>query len=160
MTREDYNIMVNKYADNVYRFVLSNIKDSELAQDIVQDSFAKLWTNRDEVDNAKSFLFKVAYNRMIDVTRHEKFSTAEDAIGTGYEPGEYDSNSELKEILENALAKLPEQQRQLILLRDYEGYSYNEIGEITGLNETQVKVYIFRARKVLKDYIVKMENAL
>ena len=130
MTREDYNIMVNKYADNVYRFVLSNIKDSELAQDIVQDSFAKLWTNRDEVDNAKSFLFKVAYNRMIDVTRHEKFSTAEDAIGTGYEPGEYDSNS------------------------------YNEIGEITGLNETQVKVYIFRARKVLKDYIVKMENAL
>ena len=132
MTREDYNIMVNKYADNVYRFVLSNIKDSELAQDIVQDSFAKLWTNRDEVDNAKSFLFK----------------------------GEYDSNSELKEILENALAKLPEQQRQLILLRDYEGYSYNEIGEITGLNETQVKVYIFRARKVLKDYIVKMENAL
>ena len=97
---------------------------------------------------------------MIDVTRHEKFSTAEDAIGTGYEPGEYDSNSELKEILENALAKLPEQQRQLILLRDYEGYSYNEIGEITGLNETQVKVYIFRARKVLKDYIVKMENAL
>ena len=101
MTREDYNIMVNKYADNVYRFVLSNIKDSDLAQDIVQDSFAKLWTNRDEVDNAKSFLFKVAYNRMIDVTRHEKFSTAEDAIGTGYEPGEYDSNSELKEILEN-----------------------------------------------------------
>ena len=70
------------------------------------------------------------------------------------------NTKELKEILENALAKLPEQQRQLILLRDYEGYSYNEIGEITGLNETQVKVYIFRARTVLKDYIVKMENAL
>jgi RNA polymerase sigma-70 factor (ECF subfamily) len=43
------------------------------------------------------------------------------------------------------------------LLRDYEGYSYDEIGEITGLNESQVKVYIYRARISLKNYLVKME---
>jgi RNA polymerase sigma-70 factor (ECF subfamily) len=45
-------------------------------------------------------------------------------------------------------------------LRDYEGYSYEEIGEITGLNESQVKVYIYRARLALKQYIGSLENVL
>ena len=53
---------------------------------------------------------------------------------------------------------LPEIQRSLILLRDYEGYSYEEIGNITGLNESQVKVYIFRGRLALKNYLVSIEN--
>ncbi len=160
MTREDYNNIVNSEADKVYRFVLANVKDSEIAQDIVQDSFAKLWLNRDDVENAKSFLFKTAYNRMIDIVRHEKFSTNCEIVATADEPEYSCNNTDLKEILEVALAKLNEQQRQLILLRDYEGYSYAEIAKIASLTETQVKVYIFRARKILKDFIVKMENAL
>ncbi len=68
--------------------------------------------------------------------------------------------SDLKEILNEALTKLPEIQRSVILLRDYEGYNYSEIGEITGLNESQVKVYIFRARGFLKNYIGAMENVM
>ena len=59
-----------------------------------------------------------------------------------------------------ALNKLPEIQRTVILLRDYEGYNYSEIGEITGLSESQVKVYIFRARNFLKNYIGAMENVI
>lgn len=59
----------------------------------------------------------------------------------------------LRQILHNALARLPEIQRTVILLRDYEGYSYEEIGEITHLNESQVKVYIFRGRQTLKTII-------
>jgi RNA polymerase sigma-70 factor (ECF subfamily) len=61
--------------------------------------------------------------------------------------------SDLSEILNEALQKLNEVQRSVIMLRDYEGYSYDEIGEITGLSESQVKVYIFRARVLLKNYI-------
>lgn len=63
----------------------------------------------------------------------------------------------MQEILHKALEKLPEIQRSVILLRDYEGYSYEEIGEITGLNESQVKVYIFRARQFLKEELGSME---
>ena len=66
--------------------------------------------------------------------------------------------SDLKEILDEALQRLPELQKSLVLLRDYEGYSYDEIGRITGLNESQVKVYIFRARTTLKNYLVSIEN--
>jgi RNA polymerase sigma-70 factor (ECF subfamily) len=53
---------------------------------------------------------------------------------------------------------LPPDQQSALLLRDYEGYSYKEISEITGLNEAQVKVYIYRARVFLKNYLVKIEN--
>jgi len=60
-------------------------------------------------------------------------------------------------VLTEALDKLPEIQRSVLLLRDYEGYNYAEIAEITGLNESQVKVYIFRARQTMKDYIKKLE---
>ncbi len=62
-----------------------------------------------------------------------------------------------KELLKTALERIPEMQRTLILLRDLEGYNYKEIEEITGLNESQVKVYLFRARKILKETITAME---
>ena len=81
-------------------------------------------------------------------------------LGEGYERLENDRRhySDLKEILDEALDRLPEIQKSLILLRDYEGYSYEEIGEITGLSESQVKVYIFRGRMALKNYLVSIDN--
>jgi RNA polymerase sigma-70 factor (ECF subfamily) len=60
-------------------------------------------------------------------------------------------------VLNEAVKRLPDIQRTVILLRDYEGYSYKEIGDVTSLSEAQVKVYIFRARVFLKNYIGKME---
>jgi RNA polymerase sigma-70 factor (ECF subfamily) len=66
----------------------------------------------------------------------------------------------LSEMLEEAINKLPYDQRSVILLRDYEGYSYNEIAEITGLNESQVKVYIYRGRMFLKKYIGSIEAVI
>ena len=65
-----------------------------------------------------------------------------------------------KKVLEMALARLSETQRSLVLLKDYEGYSYEEIGKITGLNVSQVKVYLHRARLQLKNYLVSPENVL
>ena len=65
--------------------------------------------------------------------------------------------SDLQEILHSAIELLPENQKAVILLRDYEGYAYDEIAEITGMTESQVKVYIFRGRKFLKNYLVSVE---
>lgn len=162
MKAKEYNIIVNKYADGLYRFILSNIRDEFKAQDIVQDGFEKLWINHEDIsfEKAKSFLFKVSYNRMIDVIRKDKKMTGTSEI---YETDNnfYDDNSlELKEILNNALNQLSEIQRSVVTLRDYEGYSYEEIAKITGLNESQVKVYIFRARQYLKKYIGKLDAVI
>ncbi|MDG1659286.1 MAG: RNA polymerase sigma factor, partial [Crocinitomicaceae bacterium] len=63
----------------------------------------------------------------------------------------------LQEVLQSALERLPEIQKTVVLLRDYEGYNYTEIAEITDLSESQVKVYIFRARKALKTYIKRLD---
>ncbi len=159
MTVPEFNQCVDKHSDGVYRFILKNIKDEEAAMDIVQDAFEKMWLRFREISetSAKSYLFTTAYHRMIDHTRKEKrMERLDDGFDhPGNNQGHYNG---LKEILDEALQRLPEIQKSLILLRDYEGYSYEEIGKITDLSESQVKVYIFRGRLALKNYLVSIEN--
>ena len=161
MTVEEFNKTVDLHADNLYRFILKNIKDPEKARDIVQDTYEKLWLKVSEVEstNAKSYMFTTAYRTMIDKIRREK-KQGDMSEANMYSLSTNRQYSDLKEILDEALSKLPEMQRTVILLRDYEGYNYLEIGEITGLTESQVKVYIFRARGFLKNYIGAVANVL
>ena len=158
MTTAQYNQCVDEYADGVYRFILKNIRDEEKAKDIVQDSFEKLWIKAEEVsrEKARSYLFTTAYHTMIDTIRRDQRHAEydEDALDTRGVSQEYLG---LKEILDKAVSLLPEIQRSVIMLRDYEGYSYQEIGEVTGLNESQVKVYIYRARTFLKNHIGSLD---
>ncbi len=159
MTIEDYNNCADLYADNLYRFLLKNIKDEALASDFVQDSYEKLWLNYQNVDvlKAKSYLFSTGYHTMIDyIRKHKRISNITD--GDTKNHIHFEQYSDLKEILNQAIERLPENQKAVLLLRDYEGYSYKEIAEISDLTESQVKVYIYRARVFLKNYIVKMEN--
>lgn len=158
MTVQEYNKSVDQYSDGVYRFILKNIKDQDEAKDIVQDTFEKLWIRADEVSfqKVKSYLFSAAYHTMIDKIRKNKritnISDYNDELGTYT-----DSYTGLSEVLDEALKKLSEVQRSVILLRDYEGYAYHEIAEITELSESQVKVYIYRGRLALKKYIGSIE---
>lgn len=161
MTGQQYNEIVELYSDNVYRFILKSIGNQQEAEDVVQGAFERLWKNKTNVDfkKAKSYLFTTAYHMMIDNIRKGK----REKYIEEYETNKYshsDTYSDLSEILTDALNRLPENHKQLVLLRDYEGYSYKEIGEITELSESQVKVYIFRARKTLKEYIGKIENVV
>lgn len=161
MTEIEYNQCVTLYADNVYRFIYKNLAHKEDAKDVVQASFEKLWVNRVQVDNnkCKSFLFTVAYHQMIDhIRKNSRIKLREDFNEETRVT--YQSNNNVKKILDEALYKLSETQRSLVLLKDYEGYSYEEIGKITGLSESQVKVYLHRARLQLKNYLVRADNVL
>ncbi len=154
MTVTEYNSCVNQYADGVFRFILKNIKDEDKAKDIVQDAFEKLWIKLTDIDavTVKSYLFTIAYNTMLDTIRRDKFvGDFESVKDKNFIT--YNNYNDVKEILNEALSRLNDIQRAVILLRDYEGYNYNEIGKITGLSESQVKVYIYRARIILKEYI-------
>jgi RNA polymerase sigma-70 factor (ECF subfamily) len=161
MTEREYNECVTRYADNVYRFILKNLRHGEDARDVVQGAFEKLWRNREEVDaeKSKSYLFTVAYHQMIDHIRKTKRVVLKESFGETTGITHRPANN-LKKVLEEALDTLSETQRSLVLLKDYEGYSYQEIGAITGLNESQVKVYLHRARIQLKTYLVSLENVL
>lgn len=158
MKTADYNHCVDQYADSVYRFIFKNMRVEEWARDVVQDAFMKMWEKRQNIDavKAKSYLFTTAYHCMIDVLRREKKITYKDELvvtaSTSAQPPH-----DLQTILHQALDKLSEIQKSVVLLRDYEGYSYDEIGEICNLKPSQVKVYIYRARLSMKKFIGKPE---
>jgi RNA polymerase sigma-70 factor (ECF subfamily) len=162
MTEKQYNECVNLYADNVYRFIFKNLRHEEDARDVVQSAFEKMWRNRDAVKNekSKSYLFTVAYNQMIDhIRKVKRISLTEDfsetSNGINYQPA-----TDAQRALQEALDRLNEIQRSLVMLKDYEGYSYEEIGTITGLSESQVRVYLHRARLTLRNYLVSRENVI
>jgi RNA polymerase sigma-70 factor (ECF subfamily) len=161
MTVKEYNRSVVEYADAVYRFIRADMRDDDRANDVVQDSYEKLWRNVADIDFrvAKSWLFTTAYHTMIDIIRKESRITGMEA-GHELTASHEDNYSDLNEVLHEALTRLPEIQRSSVLLRDYEGYSYREIGEITGQTEAQVKINIYRGRVALKNYIGKIETVI
>jgi RNA polymerase sigma-70 factor (ECF subfamily) len=159
MTEQDYNNCVDEHSNGVYRFIVKNIRNTQDAEDIVQSAFEKLWVNRERVTplKAKSYLYTVAYHQMIDVIRKEnKKPTTNEFIDV--DQVTHQTSSELKQNLLSAINLLNPTQKSLVLLKDYEGYSYQEIGEIMNLSESQVKVYLHRARLFLKTKLLELEK--
>jgi RNA polymerase sigma factor (sigma-70 family) len=158
MTPAEYNSAVDAHADGIYRFALKHLRDSDLAKDVVQETFARLWAKADQVDGtkAKSYLFTTAHHVIVDEARK---GTRVRRMEEHHEDLRHTSQAQpdLKEVLDAALATLPPVQRSVVLLRDLEGYAYEEIAELTGLNLPQVKVYIYRGRTALKDYIGQLD---
>lgn len=157
MTQKEYNKAIDDYSDNIFRFAMKHLRNEMSAKDIVQETFMKVWVKHEEVQysKVKSYLFTTAYHAIIDWSKKDKRSgdidQAPEAITN------QTMQFEMNEVLTEALSKLNEIQKTVVLLRDYEGYSYSEIAEITELSESQVKVYIFRARKALKEYIKRLD---
>lgn len=157
MTIAEYNRCVDDFSDGVYRFVLKNIRDTEAAKDIVQDTFEKMWRLRDGIDGekAKSYLFTAAYRTLVDYTRRKKDTVSDQWLAE--KKADEQVSFDVRTVIDQALYTLPEIQRVVITLRDLEGYSYEEIGEVTNLSDSQVKVYIYRARLAMKKYLVSRE---
>lgn len=161
MTVDDYNRCVDQHSDGVYRFALKHLRDTDKAKDVVQESYARLWMKVDEVEaaKAKSYLFTTAHHVMVDEVRKGARSTR---MEEHHEELTWTSQGQpdLQEVLERGLATLPEIQRSVVLLRDLEGYSYEEIAGITGLSLDQVKVYIYRGRTAMKNWIGQLEGVV
>lgn len=158
MNAKDYNDAIDLYADNIFRFVVKHTRNKMLADDIVQETFAKVWEKHEDIqaEKVKSYLFTTAYHCLVDVMKKESRSASMDGIekaGAQQSAHLFD----IQKVLHEALDRLPEIQKTVVLLRDYEGYSYDEIAEVTQLTESQVKVYIFRARQALKVYLKDLE---
>jgi len=158
MTEKEYNLCINSFADSVLRFLIKNIKDDDAAKDILQDTFTKLWEKKIDVDylKAKSYIYTTAYHTMLN---NIKYNSLKDNL-TQTQTHSTNSYNDLNEVLNEALERLPQIQKATILLRDYEGYAYKEIGEILTLSEEQVKINIFRARVKLKEYIGSIDNII
>jgi len=139
------------------RYAIKLTNDYAWSQDLVQESFIKLWKHKGKVDNsyAQAFLYKVLYNKMIDDQRKKSrvslFALVPERSGTG-------DNLEHKDLIEKAFDLLTVAQKQIIMLRDWEGYSYQEIGQILDIKINLVKVQLFRARKKMKASITSINK--
>ncbi|MFZ9756267.1 MAG: RNA polymerase sigma factor [Bacteroidia bacterium] len=154
MQISEYNRVVETIGPALYRFALKNLNDPDQAQEIVQVTLAKLWTQsrKENIEHVRAWCFRVASHALIDWhrqrSRFQELSLSNEPL---VEPSQSDSG--LKNLINLALKRLSHSQRLAVTLRDLEGYSYAEIGAITGQNEAQVKINLFRGRQKLRDLL-------
>jgi RNA polymerase sigma factor (sigma-70 family) len=158
---EEYNDAVKTYYSNLYRYLTKFIWDKHRVKDLIQDCYMKLWKHRENIDSSKikSWLFTTAHNSMMDYINKSKRELVTSQIFFEDIPSQ-PQTKELREIIDKAIALLPEIQRSIILLRDLEGYEYKEIGEMLEISDSQVKVYLFRGRKKVKEKLKSLNLIL
>jgi RNA polymerase sigma-70 factor (ECF subfamily) len=149
--KAEYEEAVAQHSNALFRYMFKLIGNKEEAENWVQEAYTILWEKRTDVDplKIKSFLFTTAYRKMIDAFRRNQWKEKHQHEFTGNSNTDQ-SNYAQKQLLEVAFAQVKPEQKALIMLRDYEGYDYESISQITSLSLASVKVNLFRARKALK----------
>ncbi len=153
-----YSYLVEKYQDFVYGLALKMLRNSADAEELAQDSFVKAYRSLNSYKGKSKFstwLYRITYNNCITLLRKRKMevhSLDEQRLSDQDEAFIYDQlrevdKAELEKYLHDALSKLPEQDQVLVTLYYYEDQKIEEISQVTGLTESNVKVRIHRARK-------------
>ena len=160
LNTKTYNQAVKKYSGRLYAYALKVIVNEQIAQDLVQDVFLKLWENRNKVAEikVKSWLFTSMHNAAMNILKSGNYKNiASEELTDNL--GEVAHTFELQDLITHNLKQLPPVQQSILLLRDLEGYNYQEIGELLQLSEAKVKVYLFRARQKMKQ-LIKSQQVL
>ena len=166
MSLEAFKTKVLPVKDKLYRFALKLVKSEPEAQDVVQEVLIKVWDKRnemDEVENLEAWCMRVTRNLSLDKLK-SKHASKTRGLDEGFEfsQGERATpyrSTEMKDTMENIgnlISSLPDKQKQVIQLRDVEGFSYKEIGDIMEIDMNQVKVNLFRARKAVRENLLNI----
>lgn len=165
MNLEAFENRVLPAKNKLFRFALRLLNNVEEAEDVVQEVLIKVWNGRvamDQINNWEAWCMRLTKNLALDQLRAQK-RKATDTIEVGFEvkqdglsPHEKAEITESMQQVNRLIASLPEKQRQVMHLRDVEGYSYNEIVEIMEIDMNQVKVSLFRARSAVREKLTKI----
>ncbi|WP_303918867.1 RNA polymerase sigma factor [Draconibacterium sediminis] len=153
MTSNEFEILILQQKDKLFRFALSILKDSNEAQDAVQEVVLKLWKNRRLIDNAKnheSYCLNTIKNHCFDVLRKQKKhqNYLQTNINEQMDETRFDA-IDFVEKLKQELHQLPVQQRMAIELKDFQGLDYEEVSEIMEQSVNTIRVHVSRGRKKL-----------
>ncbi len=151
------------YANDVYSFSRSLVKSDDLAKEVLQDVFLKIWMNASQIDstkNFKSYLLTIARNESLNLIKKaaNDIKLAQKVFNeTNVVSGPYQKlrDKELKEVKKSALNRLPEKRKQIFLMSREEGKSYIEISEELGISVNTVKVQMSKALSTLREYLIK-----
>lgn len=166
MNLETFQNMVFPVKNKLYRFAFRLLGNNEEAKDVVQEVMIKLWSGReqlDQVQNLEAWCMRITKNLSLDRLRQQQRRPT-DSLEKGMHlshhslsPAEATEIGERMKRIGELMAELPDKQRQVMHLRDIEGYSYNEICEILEIDMSQVKVNLFRARNAVREKLLKMD---
>lgn len=162
----DFKNEVLPLKNKLYRFALTIVRDQELAQDVVQECLIKVWEKREEVafvQNMEAWCMQITRNKALDklrskhVKRTDMFEVEFDTRKERDTPYVVTERSELMERIQSLIKDLPQRQREVMQLRDIEEYSYKEIAEYLDIDINLVKTNLFRARRKIKESLIKVE---
>ena len=166
MLARDFKTDVLPISNKLLRFALQILQSEEEAKDVLQDIFLKLWQKRDElgkVENLEAFAIRMTRNRCLDLIRSRRTVSLEivknnNRMEEDFSDTNYLENTEMAGLVKRIIADLPDLQRMIIHLRDIEQLEYEEIAEATELNVNAIRVNLSRARKKVRDEILKIQN--
>ena len=155
--------------NELYRLALRITLNPAEAEDVVQETMIKVWNRRDqwdEIDSIEAFCLTICRNLSLD--KMKKMTNQSQSLSEGEHDTpdhSYSSNPEEQAVQQDRItlvrrliSELPEKQRSVMQLRDFEGKSYKEIADIMAISEEQVKVNIFRARQAIRQRFIETEK--
>ncbi len=166
MVARDFKTSVLPVSKKLLRFATHFLKDEDLARDVVQDVFLKLWQKREtlsEIENMEAFAMRMTRNHCIDTIRANRVVPIDADTDRKLKEETVDVHSKV-ELSESAgqirrlIDRLPDLQRNVMHMRDIEQLSYDEIADITGLQVNAIRVNLSRARKKVRDEFLKMND--
>jgi RNA polymerase sigma factor (sigma-70 family) len=158
--QKQYQQAITQYRQRVFSFANYSLRAREDAEDITQDVFIKLWQNWQRIDHSKlnAWLMRVAHNAVVDhVRKHKKaneqvddYAEPEDQASEEYSGGDLDDRAFKQQLME-AIKSLDDPFRSILVMRDIQGMSYTDIQESLDISASQVKVYLHRGRRKLRE---------
>lgn len=162
MTQKEFLLNVLPFKDKVYRLAKRLLISTDEAEDATQELFVKLWSKKEEISNLRSieaYAMTMIKNFCLDRLKSKQANNLT-LVHSNYVSKDMalDKKIELEnsvQIVKKLMNQLPEQQRIIIQLRDIEEYDYDEICEIVEMNQTAVRVALSRARKTIREQLIK-----
>ena len=166
MNIEAFKNRVLPTKEKLYRFALRMLRNEDEAKDVVQEVMIKVWNRRDQMNswqNIEAWCMQITKNHILDQIKSSRYKLT-DQMESGFDLGDHQSQTPEKIIeakdtmksISKMIDALPEKQKQVIQLRDIEGFSYKEIGDIMGVDLNQVKINLFRARKSVRENLINI----
>lgn len=159
LTERDYREAFDEYFEGLRNFLYYKTGDSDMAEDLAQDTFVKLWETRDRIDKKtlKSYLYTIASNTAINQLKRRqlqyKFQKLHVAGVDNQSPEYLAQMKEYEEILQGVIAKMPDGSREVFLMNRLEDMKYREIAETLGISVKAVEKRMSKALKIIKELL-------
>jgi RNA polymerase sigma-70 factor (ECF subfamily) len=165
---EHYAALVDRYQDGLYRHALGMVLDSDVAADLVQDAFVRAYENLRRCRDGSKFgtwIFQILRNRTLDYLKERRrqdlpLDNHNQIPATYGSPEAALEQLALRDLLEHALAQLPEMQREAFLLKHLQGLTYEEMAELVGASVSALRMRVLRAREQLQELLGETVKAM